>query len=221
MGSRCQPTNIPVFPSFLGSVLLTAPSCANKHVWYIYIIPTMQNIFLEASPSDCWLTNRRPCIIQRDHRHLRTPFRGVVFTPAPSATSSCSVKRVWRVNTSCHPSLSKHVKGSLMWLLALFAPACLSLCASRCFLDFRRGLLTWNQRERQVNFFWEEKKRKKSCLLLLFLVPAESIKPAHQLGNADSYRPWIIKRSPWTRSGDGGQQRGPSHLSTTAAFVKA
>lgn len=127
--------------------------------------------------------------------------------------------------SSCHTSLSKCVKGSLICLLALFASACMSSCASRCFLDFRRGLLTWNQRETSQFFFLSvclgrEKKKKKSCSLLLFLVPAESIKPAHQLGNADSYRPWIIKRS-WSTSSDGGQERDepPEHHSCICAIA--
>lgn len=65
----------------------------------------------------------------------------------PALRSRRRAARVWRVNASCHTSLSKHVKGSLIPLLAQFAPVRLSWCASRFFLDFRRGLLTWNQRE--------------------------------------------------------------------------
>lgn len=48
---------------------------------------------------------------------------------------------------------------------------------------------------------------------------AESIKPAHQLGHATSYSPWIIKSYPSTRSCR-GQDRAARHLRTTAGQLK-
>lgn len=41
-------------------------------------------------------------------------------------------------------------------------------------------------------------------LPLLFFVPVQSIKPANQLGNASSNRPWIIKHIPSTKNIVGG-----------------
>lgn len=68
-------------------------------------------------------------------------------------------------------------------------------------------------KERRLGFFLfsdVKKKNKNGFLPLLFcfclfvfFIPAESIKPANQLGNADSNRPWIIKGILSTRSSDG------------------
>lgn len=150
----------------------------------------MQNAFPKASVSDCQMANRRQCIMQWHRRHCEHTFK-VSFLPRHSflLCEEADGEQLWfegRIYPGACTSLSKRVKSSLIRVLTLFA---VSWCASRCFLDFRRGLLTWNQRKASQFFFSvclgrKEKKKKKEKTLAAFVFgpgSAESIKPAHQL----------------------------------------
>lgn len=124
---------------------------------------------------------------------------------------------VWRVNLSCNTLLSKpdfcaHAVCSCMHELTCF----------QVLLGFQEGPFNLKPKRGKSIFSqiaWERKKSKTKLLGAFVFGPssAESIKPAHQLVHADSYSSWIIKSSPSTWGSDGGQERGPSHLSTTAA----
>lgn len=187
----------------------------------------MQNVFPKASVSDCWLPNRRQCIMQQHHHHNEHTFK-LSFLPRCPETllpalpwSRRRAGLVWRVNISCNtllskPDLSAHAVCSSMHKLMCF----------KGLLGFQEGPFNLKPKRGKPFFSqiaWERKKQNKTKPLGAFVFgpsSADSIKPAHQLVPADSYSSWIIKSSPSTLSSDGGQDRGPSHLSTTAAFVK-
>lgn len=163
---------------------------------------------------------------QRDHRHLRAHF--IEASPPNSGSEFAEPSPLFTLKALTPPPPKKTVDWFHCLHFFFLLPACM-----RCFLDFRRGLLTWNQREASQFFFFllvslglegrgsKKKEKKKKLLAAFVLVPAESIKPAHQLGNADSFKPWIIKRSPSTRSGDWGREnRGRATWALRLPFVK-
>ena len=131
--------------------------------------------------ADCWTDVNALCsgIVFVANTILRCPFyldkQQYYFLLKVGAEGRAGL--VWKVNISCHSSLSKHVKGSLIWVLVLLAPSWMSRCASRCACWISGGgVLTWNLK-RHINFFsvcLELKKEQESrkCFLPLFLVPA-------------------------------------------------
>lgn len=187
-------------------------------------------VFPDASPSDCWLPSRRRCIMQRHHRRRERAFKVSFLPRRPGDTSSCSQEEQKESGSGfegwMHPGTLKACgKGkpdSTARAVCSRTPELVSFKVLLGFQDFKL-----ETKARQVNFFpplsvpARKKKEKKALAAFVFFVgpsSAESIKPAHQLGHADPRSPWIIKRGPSTRSSDGGQERGPSHLSTTSCI---
>lgn len=156
---------------FLLTPIQAATSFTHKYIYYTCIQHVKCKAYsLKLHPliADCWADVNVLCsgIIDTCETVLRCPFTqgsGDAFIPWAGL--------VWRVTTSCHTSLSKHVKGSLIQLLAL-----LELLCFKVLLGFQEGPFNLKPKRGKSIFSqcaWEKKAA--SCLCFRSVLRALSL----------------------------------------------